>query len=291
MIQTTTAERNIGLHVTVCLLVCLTLACSRRVAADGESAEQDYVASSAAAQVALNLQDLSVLLAPVLEHHSLELYSTIAQSGDYYALAAKGLTAEYIVLARNTEDTIELIGELIEIPKVINRYPEVEWFSVGAEPNDYLRFTKDDVVQGETATQLFRIEAQELVSVYVDEEASCKPAQIHDLNGDGRVEIVSFVDVPARAVCSSICEMEIRERFGIAASWIRVWRWVAGSWIVAEEKFPEYYLDQAERYDRIVAWLGSEAGQSACGTVDWLAEGRVFEVWASRARLIANGEG
>jgi hypothetical protein len=162
----------------------------------------------------------------------------------------------------------------------------VQWHRLSGGRTDAVAVTFDYPEVAEVGTLVLTAQGQGLVRSYVDADPTCKPAEVRDLDGDGRGELLSYTGDPSGGDCATECHLALRERFNFAPAWVQVYSWSGQSWEPAAEKYPEFYRQLANRYEEVATWVEEQSG-AACENVYWLNEGSSIRHWAARARVIS----
>jgi len=220
----------------------------------------------------------------------------MAESGAYYAVYGKEVESDRDVLMviERQRDSLAFVEHQ---PILFSPGPDVDvqWITVSPASGVMLKVTRDNSVEGPRITKLYRIVKRQLVKVYGDSlPTGCKPAEVRDLNGDGSLELISYVDNPSHQHCTNMCQFVMRQAFGMPVAWARISEWSdeQEQWVVSEQEFPSFYAELADLYDQLHAWvLDDEANKGLCGDVGWLRKGEVFAEWAALARRLASEGG
>jgi hypothetical protein len=211
-----------------------------------------------------------------------------AEGGYYAAVAMKDSIRAFFVLMATNGDSLLLIDDPLELAYRA-RPDEVEWLNLQGDRVDAVRITFDNPIEGLIGTSVDAIISDRLVSIYRDGAGGCKAAELVDVDGDGIVELLSYHEDPSEQQCGDSCELELRERFGMPAGWVRVHKWGDGQWMPSEAEYPEFYRELADRYKGMIEWLREQQGEYPCGIIFWTRDLTVFEDWAARARELGSG--
>jgi hypothetical protein len=212
-------------------------------------------------------------------------FERILASGPYDALLAWDSAAgrRTVVIVLDTAGSIRWIGDLaLDLTQFLPT--SVTWVVLDGDP--VLEVTFDDRAESVVVTVLTRVHADRLERVFLDDGDACRPARLWDLDGDGRLELVSYAENATRD-CTHPCIMDLQHHFNLLPAWLTIHRWEGGTWRSVEAEFPSYYAALGDQYARVDAWLRSGGSDAeACQGVSWLTRSS-FTDWAARARRLA----
>ncbi len=164
----------------------------------------------------------------------------------------------------------------------------VRWLSFGGDATDGLIITFDDPFEGILGSHTFRIDGRHLMATHHDGGDSCRPAELRDLEGDGKTELIWYTEDPSGGDCASSCHFALRgDRFDLTAGWVNVSEWSGQEWVGAEARYPDFYADLADRYRAIGDWLSERGEFRPCDNLYWLKDRGIFDRWAVRAAALA----
>jgi hypothetical protein len=123
---------------------------------------------------------------------------------------------------------------------------------------------------------------------YRDSTAVCRPAEVTDLDGDGRAEVIAYGEDPAKGACMSACHLKLEEKFGLQPVWLDVLGWNGTTWKPRVGSFRDYYRKLAEKYQQAADWLADSADAETCRKVYWSPTPQLFLDLAARARREAS---
>jgi hypothetical protein len=229
----------------------------------------------------------SVIIARYLGRRGLALADIVAHRDEYYAvIGQRGAdSARYLVALELVRDSVTLLRE----PDNVGTYDptDVRWVSLGDSVVDGLLVSYDIPLEGVVGTTIFALARGRLMRVFHDDKLVCKPAELRDLDGDGRPELLAYVGDPAEN-CGDLCHTDLRDRFDMVPAWVAVLRWTGTAWIQAERHYPAFYRQLALTYDQIDTWLAKGPDSEQCRTVYWLSDRGMFHKWALRAGALGS---
>ncbi|HWP37508.1 MAG TPA: hypothetical protein VNL18_08165 [Gemmatimonadales bacterium] len=180
--------------------------------------------------------------------------SLAARKGPFHALiVSDSLGAAYLLPVSVQRDTVLALTEA----RPLDGLPptKVAWVSLGSGDVDALLVTFDHRFEGVVGTLLLAIRGPRLEVVYRDEETSCQPAELRDIDGDGREELVSYVGDPSAGDCGDDCHIDFWKRFTMTPAWVRVQRWDGSAWVTLEREVGSFYAELATMYEQMQQWL------------------------------------
>lgn len=215
---------------------------------------------------------------------------TFGDRGDgFYAVIARGDSAGtdlVLVALRLLSDSLIPL----EHPLSVGEYGPtlVRWVKLGGSEVDGLLITHDHRSEGIIGTAVYAITAGwKLRLSFADGSDVCKPAELRDLDADGKPELLSYPEDPSGGDCTSDCHLELAERFQMNPSWVQVWKWTGVRWAPAERDFPQFYRDLARRYQELDSVITRGVEYDVCRRTPWLMDAHLFQKWASRAQRFA----
>lgn len=192
----------------------------------------------------------------------------------------------YVVVWDFGRDSATLIQPPIGIGNILpNR---AEWRRDEGFERPTFSLVHNYPTRGVVGTQIWQVVEGRLDLVYRD-EAVCKPAQLRDVNGDAKVELIAFRGdtMNANEGCYHfLCYEAAEQRFGVPPVWIAIYAWNGHSWNPKEREYATFYADLANKYSKAHQWLITEGEES--GNCDAYREAAPFKRFAERAAAIAN---
>jgi len=235
----------------------------------------------------------SVAIARYLRGLGFKLSAIPVARGGYYAVIADntGGTHRYLVPLQVRADTVR---RLIDKPPEIGEYDPtaLAWFSIDLRNAnttvDGLLVSWDLGAEGRAGTTVMSLVRGTLATTFQDGPETCTPAGLIDVTGDGKVEIVRYVE--ERGACSDVCRLTIQKHFDMPPAWVELRRWTGTGWQPAQEGVSRFYAKLADKYGQIRRWLSGAWGPDSelCRDVAWVEAGVPFERWAARAKELAS---
>lgn len=212
------------------------------------------------------------------------LLEVLAVKGRHVAFvaSAQGSTQGRMHLARLEGDSLSLLSAPYELASY-DPFPKVQWLMLGTDSVDGVAFTLDNRAEGSVFTRVLNRDGPALREVFADKNPVCRPAELKDLDRDGRPELIAHETDAASGDCMSPCHQVLEERFDVQPAWINVYAW-RGNWQGADSLFPSFYRDLAGRYERVAKWLAAAPDAQVCRDVYWAPSANMFEELARRAR-------
>jgi hypothetical protein len=212
-------------------------------------------------------------------------HRTIAQDDEFLAVVAEHVSAgRTLLLLRVSGDS------LIEIhsPWTLGEYDPslVRWLRLFGEDVDGVIITFDYPEVAEVGSVVFSVRSGQLVRTFVDASSTCRPAEIRDIDHDGQLELLSYVDDPAGGDCATECHVVLKERFSVVPAWTQVYQWTGATWEITERNYSSFYDQLGETYQKIAQWLERPESR-VCQEAYWMKNRSLFHDWATRARSIA----
>ncbi|HEY0021623.1 MAG TPA: hypothetical protein VGB24_01905 [Longimicrobium sp.] len=161
-------------------------------------------------------------VAGFLRAHGFRLDSVVAERESYLAALGRRASddAVHLFALRRPGPALRLLGA----PEAMmeNYAPQrIGFLSLGGSGTDAFFYTHDIPVEGVIGTAVYAIQADSMVMTYGSEEDNeCRPAAIRDVNGDGRMELVTYTRDPSDGDCGSECHLDIDEQFGMGPQWV-----------------------------------------------------------------------
>lgn len=217
----------------------------------------------------------------------LSAVSALGRSGPHLAVTARHADGRLHVAAlRRTDGGYVLLGA---DPLMENVPPQrVAWPSLSGVPA--FAYTHDLPTEGVVSTLVYQVTGDSLHRVYGDPGAVCRPAELRDLDGDGTPELVTYPEEASGGDCSSECHLALRERFGMGPHWTSALRWNGRVWQPAEERYPAFYGQVAERYRQARRWMAQGGGVCDAERVPWRREDPdAVDRWIRRAETLSRG--
>lgn len=212
------------------------------------------------------------------------LTEILAQRGPYGALLGTGPGNVPVLLIVRLYDSLEFVADALPLEPTDPR-PTALWLTVNG--TDAVAFTFDAPVEGPVATLVLVRQATSFRLTYQDTAAVCRPAQVMDLDGDGRAELIAHAEDPTKGSCMTECHLKLEEKFGIQPAWVEVLSWNGTAWEPGAGRFPDYYRRLAEKYQRVAGWLADSADAETCRRVYWSPTPQFFLDLAARANATA----
>jgi len=190
-----------------------------------------------------------------------------------------------------------LVRGVGDLSQVSQSYPSTAlWYVLDLQRAnsvaDGLLLTWDNPDEGELGTVIFLLRQDRLQQVFDGDrrQGLCMPSRLSDVDANGELELVSFVDDLGRGDCRTPCEIELRRHFNMPAAWVRVSRFTGDAWTPADSNYPGFYRAVAHTYEQIDHWVNDPMapGSEECEHVYWLKDKGVFKNWAQRAAAIAS---
>lgn len=230
--------------------------------------------------------DDSIRVAQFVELRGFRLEKLVARRGSNYAAILKEhITGrDHVVALRVLEDSLVELHK----PMVLGDYPpsELNFYHLGRDSLLALIITFDSRIEGVVGSVIFGIDGANLTKIYNEEQGSCRPAKIRDLNEDGEFEVLSYVEDPSNGDCGDPCHFRLWDRFGVVPGWVRILAWRDRGWTDVSSTFPDFYRDLAEDYEHVLAWINGGHDDGVCSSVYWYKDAS-FESLAARARRLA----
>lgn len=224
-----------------------------------------------------------------LARRKYRLDKVAARREGYYAVIATEVDgqARFLLPLRVQGDSVAPLHE----PMPIEEYDpqHVEWQALQSSTVDALLITDDLPAEGWVGTSMYRLDSK-LSLAYTDEDYTCRPAEMRDVDGDGKPELISYVEDPSQGDCVSECHIDLEDQFDLEPAWVRIHRWTGRQWEPAERQFPSFYRSLADQYEQVDRWLANDPGGEVCRSMHWLQGKGLFKNWAERARGIPSGK-
>jgi len=256
------------------------VSCSQRDSAPPAATESDEAGSGTAVTV-----ESTAKLDSLARQWGYHLRGVAAIDGPYYAvIAGRGTTPPNdLLVVKQVGDTFELVQELLALGW--NEPTVVRWISTQGRRS--LVVSLDDRIEGGVMTTVYVVDEDSLVATFQDANA-CRPAELHDVDGDGSLELLSFEEDRSNLDCIHPCYLVLDDEFGMVPAWVRVRRWDAGAWVPSEGSYPGFYSQLAARYEDVERWVQTSDQGAACRDAPWfLQQPGLFGDWARRARQVA----
>lgn len=225
----------------------------------------------------------SQAVADFLSRRGLTLGRVVAANAALYALIVSRPPETDLLLSviRVRDGVVHPVGKVLSVGQY---YPtSATWIALDGREKNALVYTDDYPAEGWVGTMVFRVQGDSLGLVYREPDDTCHPAELRDLDGDGRYELLAYVADPAGGDCGNECYLDLREHGRMIPSWVEVHAWNGDRWQKTERPVGEFYRGLAERYGRTATWVESSAG-ATCRAMTGIATPSVFRALADRAR-------
>jgi len=209
-----------------------------------------------------------------IESHGLTYLTGLGSSlnGELYLATYQVAPEKQALLLGRFVDTTFSVDRLLDS---LSADPErIEWHALGAD--HVLQVTFDDRVEGDVGTFLFAVSDTGVRNI-LPEPAQCRPQELYDVDGDGELELLSYVESLVGYDCNHPCFVMLESRFEIPASWVTIDRWDGTEWVSVEREMRAFYRRLQGVYHRMGVWV-----DESCPT---LLEDRpnVLADWEARA--------
>jgi hypothetical protein len=147
----------------------------------------------------------SQAVANFLSRSGLTIGRVVAANAGSYALIVSRPPEPDLLLAviRVRDGAVHTVGRALSVGQY---YPtRATWIALDGRNMNALVYTDDHPAEGWVGTMVFRVEGDSLRLVYHDPDNTCQPAELRDLDGDGRHELLAYVADPAGGDCGNEC--------------------------------------------------------------------------------------
>jgi hypothetical protein len=153
-----------------------------------------------------------------------------------------------------------------------------------------LQVTFADIMEGSIGTLVYLFSTRRRLEIaYRDPADVCAPAELRDVDADGRPELLAYLADPSGGDCGSPCHVDLWNRFHLPPAWVQVRRWTGKTFAPSEVGYASFYRNLAVRYDSVSRWLASGPGNERCSSAPWVSQARdAFKKWAAKARTMAS---
>jgi hypothetical protein len=229
----------------------------------------------------------SSLIRQYLATQDYKLDGIAATKNGFHAVIARreAVQLRQLFPLRVRNGSVELLHDPIPLSGI--GPSSVEWVEVSGQSVDGLIITFNYSEVAEVGTVVFSLREPGLVQTYVDENPTCRPAELRDLNNNGQLELLTYMEDPSGGDCATECHLALQATFGVAPAWVEVRRWTGSEWEIASHRYPSFYRDMAKKYTEIDRWLQSAAGEP-CRNVYWMPDRSPFERWAQSAVVLGS---
>ena len=211
------------------------------------------------------------------------LERVLAREREDYAVVGGPDTGERsLLLVRIHADGVALLHS----PRRIDNFtPQLaSWFALPKSSGSGFAYTLDYPSEGFVRTEILVPSDGEYRIVFSDAMGTCEPAALDDVDQNGELELITYVEDPSNGNCISECHIDLHERFGLSIAWVELRVWNGEDWEASKSPNPAYYSRLADQYTRASEWAQTSPNWT-CGP-----RGAEFlRTWASRARALGTG--
>ena len=211
------------------------------------------------------------------------VHGVLAQQGVFFAVLAEQ-DGTLFVLAIRDSSKASFVGDPIAVGEV--EPAAAKWFALDGRGVTGLAVTMNDAVENTVGTALYAVKGARLVNIYADSLPTCRPAELRDLSGDGRLELLVYQEDPAGNDCNDPCYVLIAAKLDMTPAWVGVLHWTGSAWEDVSAQFPAFYGALAVQLDSLGKWLTAPQAQPC--RESWLSPDGIVKQWVQRALRISS---
>ena len=269
-------------HVTRTLLLAATLGCGGS-ANDSDIESPDSVAAAASRELKRATSGEPGNDSAAADSGRVEYRRLLATFGRFEAYAYRaGATAAPAILVRiagrspaDSGITIPLAGW--------EAFPHATWVTPAPDSTPLLHLAWQESGEGSSGSSLYSFDGLVARRVFSNQGSACVPARIVDIDTDGRMELLSYVDEVHG--CSLLCKEVLRDRGLGEPSWTEVFEWDGTAWSPQTVVNAAFWDSVALSYTKL-ANFARDSEHPLCRASRARMEAALKQ-WAARSRALA----
>ena len=205
----------------------------------------------------------------------------LAQKGRYFAVLTEQ-NGTFYVAPVHADSTISFLGDPLHIGDLAPQ--QTNWFGFDTNTISGLAVTFNAPIENIVGTALYAVSANRLTKVFTDAKGTCRPAELKDLDADGRLELISYTEDPSKTDCGDQCHVVMSQQIDMTPAWVGIHHWTGSDWQDASYHFRSFYAELGHAYEKLARWL-SDSNDAAWCRGGWLAP-EVVTQWIQRAKRL-----
>lgn len=172
------------------------------------------------------------------------------------AASARRAEERALFIFRRDNDTAVHVGTLphpLEAPPP-NRFqvvgPPRRWESV--------LIAYEYPTEGIVGASLLRISETSLQERFRDRAEACRAADVRDIDGDGKPELIEYVSAIDEGDCSTTCSLLLRDDLKVEPSWPVLRDPIVGSELSPRPAWRDFYRLQMRSYEQAITFVDSQ---------------------------------